>query len=326
MLNKVLKTIQRYKMFEPREKAVVAVSGGPDSMALLHVLCALNARLCLKLHVAHLDHHLRKDSHKDLIFVKKAAEELRIPFFCAVLDARHIEKQASLEDALRKLRYDFILGVCKKTRSKKIALGHTQDDQAETVLMRVLRGSGLHGLSAILPKRDLYDRHVVRPLIEVAKKDVLNYLAAHKVPFRLDITNFEDKFMRNKIRNDLLPLLEEQYNPNIKECLSNFALTVGVDYSYLGQKARSFLNANMRSGKAGCKIGLCELLKLDIALRRLAVRQAIESLQGHLNKITFKHWQEIDDLLEARPYGSQVHLPGFITASKTKGCLNIFKR
>jgi tRNA(Ile)-lysidine synthase len=326
MLEQVLKTIQKYKMFEPRERVVVAVSGGPDSMALLHVLCALNTRLCLKLHVAHLDHHLRKDSHKDLIFVKKAAEGLKIPFYCAVLDARRIEKQASLEDALRKLRYDYILGVCKKTRSKKIALGHTKDDQAETVLMRVLRGSGLAGLSAILPKRDLYGRQVVRPLIEVAKRDVLKYLAAHKVPFRLDTTNFEDRFMRNKIRNNLLPLLERQYNPKIKEVLSNFALTVGVDYGYLGQKARLFLNANMTTGKAGCKIGLSELLKLDISLRRLAVRQSIELLQGHLKKITFKHWQELDSLLETRPCGSQVHLPGSITVSKTKGCLNIFKR
>ncbi|MFH0941387.1 MAG: tRNA lysidine(34) synthetase TilS [Candidatus Omnitrophota bacterium] len=326
MLEQVLKTIQKYKMFEPREKVVVAVSGGPDSIALLHVLRALNARLCLKLYVAHLDHSLRKDSRKDLIFVKKAAEGLNIPFYGAVLDVRRIEKQASLEDALRKLRYNFILAACKKIRSKKIALGHTKDDQAETVLMRMLRGSGLHGLSAILPKRDLNGCQVVRPLIEVTKSDVLRYLAAHKVPFKLDLTNFEDRFMRNKIRNNLLPLLEKQYNPNIKEVLSNFALTVGVDYAYLDQKARLFLNANMTSGRAGCKIGLGELLKLDIALRRLAVRQSIESLQGHLKKITFKHWQEVDDLLEARPCGSQVHLPGFITVSKTKGCLNIFKR
>ena len=326
MLEQVLKTIQKYKMFEPREKVVVAVSGGPDSMALLRVLCELNTRLCLKLHVAHLDHCLRKDSRKDLIFVKKVAEVLKIPFYGAALDARLINKQASLEDALRKLRYDFILGICKKTGSKKIALGHTEDDQAETVLMRILRGSGLAGLSAILPKRDINGCQAVRPLIEVAKKDIIKYLAERKAAYRLDTTNLEDRFMRNKIRNNLLPLLEKHYNPNIKEVLSNFALTVGVDYSYLDQKACLFLKANMKISKSCFKIGLCELLKLDVALRRLAVRQAIGSLQGHLKKMTFKHWQEIDYLLESRPYGSQVHLPGSITVSKTKGCLNIFKR
>lgn len=326
MIQQALKTIKRYEMFRAGERVVVAVSGGPDSVALLHVLNQLNMQLCLKLFIAHLDHNLRRDSARDYAFVKNLAASLKIPFYGRGLDWKKIKKEGSLEDCLRRHRYDFLCEAARKVGATKIALGHTQDDQAETVLMRILRGSGLYGLCAILPKRRLGAFEIVRPLIEVWRSEIMDYLREKKIPYRIDKTNLEDYFMRNKIRNKLLPMLEKEYNPNIKEVLSNFALTVGDDYRYLNFEVDGFFKKNLKRTRGGFSIDLNALKKLDISIRRLALRRAIEALQAGLRRISFKHWQEIEELVYLRPAQAEVHLPFDITVSKTRGCLNIFKR
>lgn len=310
-------------MFEPGERVVVAVSGGPDSAALLHILDRLSLPLCLKLCVAHLDHRVRKDSAKDLDFVKRSAAALNLPFYGRALDWRRIKREGSLEDCLRKLRYDFLFDVCKKFKARRIALGHTKDDQAETVLMRILRGSGLYGLSAILPKRRLGAHEIVRPLIEVSRGEVMVYIKKNRIPFRVDKTNLKNVFMRNKVRNDLLPLLERKYNPNIKEVLSNLALAVGADYDYLAAQADAFLSKHLRHTKRRTSIHLGAFKKLDISLQRPALRRSIELFKGDLRRLTFKHWQEIESLIFSRPFMSEVHLPGGITILKTKKTLEI---
>lgn len=326
MHKQVLKTIERYRMFQAGERVVVAVSGGPDSITLLHVLDQLNIQLCLKLVVAHLDHNLRRDSARDYTFVKNLSGSLKIPFFGRVLNWKKIKKEGSLEDCLRRYRYDFLFWVCRKVNATKIVLGHTQDDQAETVLMRILRGSGLYGLCAILPKRQLGTFEIVRPLVEVSRRGVLDYLRENRLSYCMDTTNLEDYFMRNKIRNRLLPMLERDYNPNIKEVLSNFALTVGADYGYLNSEVDGFFKKNLKRTRRGFSMDLSALKKLDISIRRLALRRAIEALQGGLRRISFKHWQEVEELVYLRPTHAEVHLPFDITVSKTRGCLNIFKR
>lgn len=326
MQQQVLKTIRRYEMFKAGERVIVAVSGGPDSIALLHVLNQLNMQLCLKLFVAHLDHNLRKDSARDYAFVKKLTGSLRIPFYGRVLDWKKIKKEGSLEECLRRYRYDFLCEAAGKAGATKIALGHTQDDQAETVLMRMLRGSGLYGLCAILPKRRLGAYEIVRPLIEVSRSEVMDYLREKNIPYRIDKTNLKDDFMRNKIRNKLLPMLEKEYNPNIKEVFSNFALTVGADYGYLNSEVDGFFKKSLKKTGRGFSIDLSALKKIDISIRRLALRRAIEALQGDLRRISFTHWQELEDLVYLRPAQAEVHLPFDITVSKTRSCLNIFKR
>jgi len=312
-------------MFEPGERVVVGVSGGPDSVALLHVLSELNIRLCLKIGVAHLDHNLRSSSAKDMLFVKKQAEEMRLPFYAGRIDWKKEKAFGSIEERLRNRRYDFFFKVCRKFKVKKIVLGHTRDDQAETVLMRILRGSGLYGLSAILPSRTIGPIEVVRPLIEVTKKEVFGFLKENNVPYRLDETNSDERFMRNKIRHGLLPLLERDYNPNIKEVLSSLALLIGADYAYLRSQARDFLKKGVRYSKEACRVDLEALKKLDVSLQRFVLRSALESLQGDLHKLTFRHWQEMEDLIFSRPAGSQVHLPGRMVILKTRNILLLKK-
>ncbi len=318
MINCVKKTLTEYSMFMPGERVVVGVSGGPDSVCLLYILKHLGLELCLDLCVAHFDHGLRRDSLQDRIFVEKFSCALDIPFFWSRLNCRGLKKRGASEDFLKKHRYDFLLRICNKTKSKKIALGHTQDDQAETVLMRVLRGSGLHGLSAILPKRCLGSVTVVRPLIDVSRGQVLRFLSSHNISYRVDSTNSDDVFMRNKIRNKLLPMLEREYSPGVKKLLADLALNVGADYHYLCVEAQFFLDRELKKERDRFLVDLTALKKLDISIRRLFLRLAIEVFCGDLRALTFQHGQEMEDLLFLRPVGSQVHLPGGVVLLKEK--------
>lgn len=326
MLNRIKKTLVDYSMFTPGERVVVGVSGGPDSICLLYLLKQLDPQLCLDLCVAHFDHALRKDSSKDRLFVEKVAHQLCIPFFCGRLEKKKIKKRVMSEELLKKHRYDFLLKVCKKTNSKKIALGHTQDDQAETVLMRILRGSGLYGLSAILPKRCLDSCVIVRPLIEISRLQVLHFLSEKKIPYRVDGTNLENLFLRNRIRNKLLPLLEHEYNPNLKKVLADLALNVGADYHYLYDQAQVFLKKHLKRYRRGFYMDLPTLKKTDVSLRRLFLRLVIEMLTGGLRALTFQHAQEMEDLLFLKTPGSQLHLPGDVVLLKEKNRLLIFRR
>ncbi|MFH1691729.1 MAG: tRNA lysidine(34) synthetase TilS [Candidatus Omnitrophota bacterium] len=326
MIDLVKKTIAFCSMFEPGERVVIGLSGGPDSVCLTHVLNRLNYELCLDLCVAHFDHAMRKNSARDCFFVEKLARSLSIPFFCDRLDWKKVKKSGSLEDFLKKQRYDFLLKICAKTKSQKIALGHTRDDQAETVLMRILRGSGLYGLSAILPKRAFGCATIVRPLIEVSRQDVVQYLSSQKIAYRTDKTNADNVFLRNKIRNKLLPVLEREYNPAIKKILSDLALNVGADYRYLQQEAEFFLTQNLKKKSGKLLVSLKELKKIDVSIQRLIFRALIEMHKGDLRQLTFKHWQEIEELLLCRPLGSQVHLPNDLIVSTSGACLVIFKR
>lgn len=327
MRESVEATIRRHQMFSPAETVVVGVSGGPDSCALLDFLVRWGLPMGLNLVVAHLDHALRPASRRDALFVKKLAAGYGLAFYTARLRRGVLKKKGSLEEILRVRRYAFLEDVCRRAGAKKIALGHTLDDQAETVLMRLLRGSGLFGLSAILPRRLLSSGiEVVRPLIETSKKDVLAHLKKRHLSFRVDQTNDDAVFLRNKIRGHLLPLLEKRYNPGIRQVLAHLACTAGADYRYLEKEAASFLDQ-----KCACQAGCFflpqkPLFDLDIALCRLVLRLALEKLKKNLKKITLKHLLEIEDLALRRPQGAQVHLPDGIIVAKTENAIKIFKR
>jgi tRNA(Ile)-lysidine synthase len=327
MLLGVKKTIRQYRMFEPGQTVVVGVSGGPDSTALFLLLSELKASMGLELVVAHLDHRLRKTSGQDAAFVKALAGRHGASFYTSRIPLKALKAKGSLEDRMRCFRYAFYADICRRVGASRIALGHTLDDQAETVLMRVLRGSGLFGLSAILPRRVLEDGvDVVRPLINTTKRDVLAYLKKKRVRYRVDETNTDQAFLRNKVRQHLLPLLERKYNPNIKETLAHLASTVGADYRYLWQEAERFLR-----DKATCRdrcvfLPLEPLCDLDVSLCRIVFRLGLERVKGDLRKWELRHAEEIEDLMLFRPKGSQVHLPDGVIVAKTENALKIFKR
>jgi tRNA(Ile)-lysidine synthase len=320
LLEKINSTIKHYHLLSKGDSLVVAVSGGPDSMALVYALDALRDELKLRLHIAHLDHCLRLDSARDKEYVESVARKLNLPFTATQVNIRGLAKKGSIEQICRNARLGFLFRVARTIKAKKIALGHNLDDQAETVLMRILRGTGLYGLAGILPKREIAGFWIIRPLIEVRRKEIQAFLKRKKIKPLLDKTNLEDIYFRNKVRNRLIPLLEKEYNQNIKEVLANLAQSAGCDYAYLLQQALRFRGAGRR------RLNLAKLAKLHPAMQRLLIRQAIAELKGDTRRITFRHLKEIEDLLFRRPVNSIVDLPSGISVAKNKSALFFYGR
>ncbi len=319
-LLKARHTIKRYKLLKEQDRILVGVSGGPDSVALLYLLNSISKEFKLKLSVAHLDHMLRPDSGKDRKFVEALASRLKLPVIVKQIDVKKISAAGSLEESARNARFRFLFQAAKNIKADKIALGHNLDDQAETVLMRLLRGTGLYGLAGILPKRNINGFIVIRPLIETKRKDIEYFLRRRKIKFMIDKTNLQNLYFRNKIRHDLLPLLEKKYNKNIKEILSNMAEHVGFDYEYLNRQAQKLLR------KLGRRINIDKFVRLHPSMQRLVLRLYIARLQGDMRRITFKHIQEIEDLLFNRPFNSIVDLPKGVSVKKKKRTLSVYRR
>ena len=305
LTQKALNTVCAKNMIVPGDKIIIAVSGGPDSMALLHFLVANYPKN--KFHVCHLNHKLRgEDSVRDALLVKKACSGLKAPSSVLEMDIALYAKKnkISLEEAGRIARYDFFNKTAAKINAKKIALAHTADDNIETFLMRLVRGSGIKGFCGI----PAANGKIIRPLIEVWKSEVIEYCEENKLEYNIDKTNLETKQFRNKIRNELMPILWK-YNPNIKEGLVNTINMLSEDFDFVNQKAgKGFLG----------QILMSKLAKLHPAVRTQVIRLAIEKVKGDLKEISYKHIRDILKLKEG-----QIHLPGGFFAVVKGGKLTI---
>lgn len=327
ILKKVRETIRRYNLIQRKDKVLVAVSGGPDSVALIYILNSLKKEFDFNLHIAHLDHMLRKDSYKDKEFVESLAKKLALPVSSAQIDVKELSKKGSLEEIARNVRLGFLFKIAKEIKAKKIALGHNLDDQVETILMRILRGTGLYGLRGILPKREISGFTIIRPLINVSRKEIEGYLKKRKIKPLIDYTNLEDIYLRNRIRHRLIPLLEKEYNPNIKEILANMAESIGRDYDYLSGLAEDlFLKEAKLRTKNRVKFDLSRFIKIHPCLQRILIRLAFFRLKGDLRRFEFRHIKEIEELIYFRPINSIVDLPKGISVIKKKNSICFYRR
>lgn len=323
LLDKVRRTITAHRLLTSDARVIVAVSGGTDSVALLHALKTLGPARKLGLHIAHLDHRLRDDSAQDAEFVRSLGARWRIPTTIERQDvgATCDREGWSLEEGARRIRHRFFLETAQRQRADYVALAHTADDQAETVLMRLLRGAGLLGLSAIPITREL-DRGVrlVRPLLEVWRRDLAAYLEAAGLPFREDPTNADRRFTRNRIRHELLPRLERDYNPNIKVSLVQLAEQSRGDYAYL-QHAAGRQWKRMVKTAPGCRlaISVSVFLRQPKALQRQVVRQTVQQVRGDAGQLEFRHWLEVERLFTERPAGTRLDLPGGVMLLREDG-------
>ncbi|MBN1406022.1 MAG: tRNA lysidine(34) synthetase TilS [Candidatus Omnitrophica bacterium] len=326
MLKKIKHTINKFHLLRKGDTVLIACSGGPDSICLLLALYYLKKEIGINLCAAHLNHCLRgAESDKDELYVKKITSGLSIPLFTQSADANAFARKnkLSLEDAARRIRYGFLADIAGKIKANKIATAHTNEDQAETVLMRLLKGSGLRGLCGIPVKRQL-DKNilVVRPMLETSKKEILSFLKIKRIKPRYDSSNLKDVFLRNKIRNKLIPYIEKNFSPQIKNILAKAADNVATDYEYLlGMQKNIFDKTAVKSpGKTG--LSLEKIKFMHPSLKRGVVRLAIENVKGNLNKIDYRHWDEIEDLISKRKLNSQVHLPGGISVVKKSRTLD----
>jgi len=327
-------------MIEKGDIIVLAVSGGPDSIAMLYLMDDLHDELGCSLHIAHLNHCLRgEESDADAEFVKEQALKLNIPITVEKLDVKSmITSKESIESGARRIRYDFYRKVMSDVRADKVAQGHTADDQAETILMRLLRGSGTKGLSGIPPIRDgVY----IRPLIEVSRSEVEAYLQDIGVVPRWDSSNLSTEFERNRIRHELIPLLEERFSPNMKSILQTTAEILRSEDDFLATftkesfgKCVTFFNTppnpsqegslpilpfTLKSEKPKIVIRINDFKEQHLAIQRRILRLALESLLGNLNRYDFRHIDEIMSLMDDGTTGNFISLPRGIIAEKSYG-------
>lgn len=318
LITQVKKNIQNAQFFGAGDTVIAGVSGGSDSVALTHILHALQYELGFHLHIAHYNHHLRRTANTDQKFVESLAEELNVPCTVGHWENPKALKKGSIEEAARERRYRFFNQLAKKIDARAVVLAHTEDDLAETVLMRILRGTGLQGLRGILARKELDNVCFVRPLLNIKKDSILAFLKRKKIPFRVDPTNHQIKFFRNKVRIELLPLLKKKYNHNIKELLTNLANNAGTDYDYLESQAQRLFEKYTKCApnRTNVRINLKLFAAQHPALKRMLIRIGIQKLKGNTNRLTLAHFREIEDLLENRPKGAIVNLPQGIFARK----------
>ncbi|WP_406677486.1 tRNA lysidine(34) synthetase TilS [Moorella sp. ACPs] len=250
MLDRVRQTVRRYGLLIPGDKVVVGVSGGPDSLALLHSLRALQEEFGHTLHVAHLNHGLRPEAAADAEYVRNLALRWGLPVTIESRDvaAYQREHRLSLEEAAREVRYRFLREVAAAVGAGKIAVGHQADDQAETVLLNLLRGSGLTGLKAMLPQRG----QIIRPLLFISRAEIEDYCSRQGLEPRQDFTNRDITLRRNKIRHQLLPFLAREFNPAIVETLSRTAVILQEEEEILANLAEEAFARVKTRQEPGC--------------------------------------------------------------------------
>ena len=302
--------ILQHAMIEDGETVLVAVSGGADSLALLYGLHALHTQLNCHLHVVHLDHSLRPDSASDAKFVHEHAIHLGLPFTGHSVRLPHLIEQwkLSVEAAGRKARYDFYESVCTKVEATKVALGHQQDDIAETVLMNLIRGSGTVGLKGIEPVRD---GKYIRPLICFTREEIELYLQEKGIVPRQDSTNTDKRYLRNRIRHELIPLLEQDYNPNIKTGLSKTAEILRNESKYLDEIAFALYDSCRLSFTQSTHIILDRdvFLQHHIVLQKRILRHCITDIIGQVRDFSYEHYQAMLGIINADKPNAVLTLP-----------------
>ncbi len=241
MIKKVLETIKKYNLIENGDKIVLGVSGGPDSITMLDILRQLREGLEFEIVVAHINHMIREEAIEDEKYVQEYCKKNNIECYIKRIDVEKIAntKKIGTEEAGRKVRYEFFEEILQKTGSNKIGIAHNKNDKIETIIMHILRGSGISGLKGIEPKRD---NKYIRPLIECERSEIEQYCEENKLEPRIDKTNFENEYTRNKIRNIVIPYIKKEFNPNIIETMNRLSELITEEDNYLEKETQKIYN------------------------------------------------------------------------------------
>ena len=314
ILNKVASTIQKYVMLSGGEKILIGISGGPDSVCLASILHLLKDRFQVELHALYIDHGFRpQETPEEILLCQGICEQYGIPLRVKAVDVQTTinERKLNKQEAARKLRYAAYEETALDLNAGRIALGHTADDQAETFLMRLLRGTGTTGLGGIPPTRNM----IIRPLIECGKQDIELYLKSHKVDYIVDSSNLNTDYTRNSIRMKLIPLLQS-FNPDIINTLCTTAEILRDEERYFELLVTKTL-MKMISRKTDQRIELfaTPFNAMDKVLIRRVLRRALNETKG-LKGIGFTHIEDIIRLIKNGNPGDRIYLPKGIRAIK----------
>ena len=294
MEEKILKTIKKYNLIKDGVKIVVGVSGGPDSITLLDLLLKLKNQNIIKFDivVCHINHMIREEATSDEEYVKEYCNKHNIECFVKRAEVEEIAKQNKMgtEETGRKIRYDFFYEILEKTKSNKIATAHNANDNAETVLMNIIRGCGTSGLKGI----EANNKQLIRPLIECSRKEIEEYCKQNNLNPRIDKTNFENDYTRNKIRNMLIPYIQENFNPNIVEGINRLSSLSKQENDYLEKETqKAYISIVEEITNTSISLDLKKFNSLEKVIKSRVVLYTINELFKTKNGIEKKHIEDI---------------------------------
>ena len=304
MIDQVSTNIARHRMLAPGDRLGVAVSGGADSVVLLHILHRLSSVLQIDLHVLHANHHLRgEESNQDEAFVRELASELNLPI--SVGDGSPVP--GNLEQEARKARRTFFEATRQRNSLARIALGHTRSDQAETILYRLFRGSGLAGLAGM---RIATDDGYIRPMLTLLRSEIRDWAVAEGIRWREDSTNAALDFARNRLRNEFIPAVTQHFNPNLETVLARLAQLAQDEEDYLFQQVEPLFFQTATRTRHGLVLNVLRLTQLHPALQRRLIRRSVAEVKGDLRSLDLTHVDRITGLCSTVAGHDRVLVPG----------------
>lgn len=321
IFEKVLSTINKHELIQKGDKIVVGLSGGPDSVCLLHILSRLKDELDLEIYAAHLNHQIRGiEAQKDAFYISKLCEEMGITFFIKSINVpEYCEKNGvSIEEGARKLRYEMFYEIKNNTRANKIAIGHNLNDQAETILMRMMRGTGLQGLKGI---EYIRDGVIIRPILDIERNDIEEYCKQNKLNPRIDKTNLESIYTRNKIRLELIPYMKDNFNSNIIESIVRMGNSLRSDNDYIESEALIKFKEVSNIKSDSVEINLKPYINLHNSMKVRILRNSIKHILGDTNFIDQRHIDDIIELEDESKIDKVINLPRGIYVYRKKNSI-----
>ena len=321
VFEKVLSTINKYNLIESGDKIVIGISGGPDSVCLLHILNRLKEKLDIEIYAAHLNHQIRGiEAQKDALYVSNMCDEMGITCFLKSIDVPKYCKDNSLsiEEGARKLRYEMFDEIKQKTKSNKIAVGHNLNDQAETILMRVMRGTGLQGLRGIEYSRE---NGIIRPLLDIERNDIEKYCEVHNLNPRIDESNLQNIYTRNKIRLELIPYMMDNFNTNLIESIVRMSNSLRSDSEYIESQSEAKFKDICKFTSDTVNIRIDDFSKLHNAIKVRILRKGIKHILGDTNFIDQKHIEDIMEFENESKINKMLTIPRGVFVYRKKDCI-----
>ena len=317
--SKVLSIVKEYNLIKEKDNIVIGVSGGPDSMALLYVLLDLKEEIDFNIHIAHINHGVRGvDAKEDQVFVEMVAKKLNLPYYTKDVNMIEYgrEKGISAEEAGRELRYGFFREILHSLGGGRIAVAHNMNDQAETLLMRFLRGTGVDGLKGM----EFIIQDIIRPILGISRKEIESYIEINEIQTVLDKTNLMPIYTRNKIRLELIPYIEENFNPNIINTLWRTSTISSTDSNFLEKYSKERYNKIMKK-EDGNSIILDgkKFLEEDKSIQQRIIRNAILKINKSLQGISESQIALVLNMFLAFDTGKECHLSSDVVARTSYG-------
>ena len=300
MQQKVLETIKKYNLIKDGDKVIVGVSGGPDSISLLDILNKIKNKKILDFEIicVHINHQIREEANDDEFFVQDYCKKNQIKFYCKRIDVIKYanNNKIGLEEAGRFLRYDFFDEIMQKENANKIAIAHNKNDKAETIIMNIIRGTGISGLKGIEPIRE---EKYIRPLLKCDRDEIEEYCKTNNLNPRIDKTNFENDCTRNKIRNIVLPYIKKEFNYNIIETINRLSEVATETENYLkNETIKKYNQLKIEEEKNTVILSLKEFNKCDILIRKRLLIYTISKVLGNTQNIEKINIEDIIKLCE----------------------------